>query len=471
MMKIQFLGGAGTVTGSKTLITYGKHQVLVDCGLFQGLKQLRLKNWEPFPVDPASISSVLLTHAHLDHSGALPLLVKGGFRGKIYCSAPTRDLSQLILEDSARLHEEDADFANARGFSKHHPARPLYDHTDVARACERMETVGVGHWESLPGGLRYRFWPNGHILGSTWIEAEAEGTRVIFSGDLGRAYPLLYPSGEPPREADYVVVESTYGDRLHHPLGPEDGRAIQAELAEVVLRTAARGGKVLIPSFAVGRTQDVLHLLARLKQENRIPSLPVYLDSPMGSHATDLLTDHPRWHRLTPPEIERLQSVARVVRTRQESMKIMREEGSSIIIAGSGMLTGGRAVHHLASFAPDERHTILLVGYQAPGTRGWALREREPEIKCHGRYFPVRAEVRELPDLSAHADQGEILDWLSRLTRPPRRVFVQHGEPPVCDALRRKIQDALHWEAYAPQLMEEFELESSGPRAPSTLER
>jgi metallo-beta-lactamase family protein len=455
-IQIRFLGGAQTVTGSKFLVTASRHRYLIDCGLFQGVKALRARNREPFPVEPGSIDAVLLTHAHLDHSGHLPLLVKQGFSGRIHSTAPTRDLAGLILSDSAKIQEEDADFANRKGFSKHSPALPLYDLQDARRAMEAFEVHEPGRWNNLPGGSRFRLSPSSHILGSAFIELEVEGRRIFFSGDLGRANPLLYPRPSQLRECNYLVIESTYGDRTH--LNEPDSPAVLSQLSEIVTSTVNQGGQLIIPSFAVGRTQELLLLLARLRQRIMSPTVPIYLDSPMGIEATAIFTEYSNWHGLTPVEIKEMNQITHVVRSRQESIEIMRSPLPKIVIAGSGMASGGRVLHHLASQLPNPASTVLLVGFQATGTRGRLLREGVGELKIHGRYVPVRARVQELNGLSAHADQSEILKWMRTAPIAPQMTFIVHGEPQASDALRVKMRDELGWESRIPAPMETIEL-------------
>lgn len=455
-MKLQFLGGVQTVTGSKTLFQFRKHKILIDSGLFQGLKDLRLKNRAPLPVNPRALDAVLLTHAHLDHCGYLPLLVRDGFRGKIYCSAPTRDLAKMILLDSAKLQEEDAEFANRKGFSKHSPAEALYTHEDVERALEYFQAIPPGKWTPLPGGVQFRLTPSGHILGSTFIELEAGGKRVVFSGDLGRSNPVLYDPPMRIERADYLVIESTYGDRNHFDAATAE--PVRAKLARVVRETCERGGQVIIPSFAIGRVQELLYLLSVMKKERSIPDVPIYLDSPMGVNATRIFTDYPSWHHLDRQEIDQLCRATQILGSREESIRVMREASPAVIIAGSGMVTGGRVLHHLSARLGDERSTVLLVGFQAAGTRGRLLRDGAEEVKMHGRYFPVKCQIEELVGLSAHADQGETLQWLRGFREPPKQTFINHGEPQASDTLRVKIRDALGWSSAVPQMGEEFVL-------------
>jgi metallo-beta-lactamase family protein len=454
-MEIRFLGGAQTVTGSKTLLTIGGHRLLIDCGLFQGLKELRLKNWNPIPVDPKQIEAVLLTHAHLDHSGALPLLVHQGFRGPIYSSQPTRELAEVILKDSARLQEEDADFANRHGYSKHSPARPLYTLEDAEFALTRFESIPKDRWRETPGRVKFRLLPSSHILGSTFIEIAVKDTRIVFTGDLGRRNPLLYYPPTQIHEADYLILESTYGDRCHSGASAIDG------LEKVINSTYQKGGHLIIPCFAVGRAQELIYLLWQLRNKKKIPRLPIYLDSPMGEAATRIFRENGNWHRLDPDDVASMCSIVTVLQQQKQSIQAMKSEHPSIVIAGSGMISGGRVLHHLAERLPDSRNSVLLVGYQAPGSRGRLLKDGASELKIHGQYVPVHAEIHEISDLSAHADQNEILSWLKNFTRPPKKVFINHGEAQAADALRVKIRDTLKWECVVAREDEPYTLENS----------
>jgi metallo-beta-lactamase family protein len=444
-VEITFLGAAGTVTGSKYLVRTEQGMLLVDCGLFQGLKQLRLRNREPFPVDPAIIDAVVLTHAHLDHSGWLPVLVREGFRGPIFCTPATADLAAVLLRDSAHLQEEEANFANRHGYSRHHPALPLYGALDAERAIELLRPVPM-HTETDAGaGASFRFVPAGHIPGAASVWLRADGATLAFSGDLGRSGDPTLPPPETGGPADWVVVESTYGDRLHPATDPED------ELAEVVQRTASRGGVVLIPAFAVGRAHAVLYHLYRLRQAGRIPDIPVYLDSPMAAEAMRILERHPESLRLSAAEARAVSGFARTVASVVESKRVGRMHVPRIVISASGMATGGRVLHHLKVFAPEPANTVLFSGYQAVGTRGAQMVAGEREIKIHGGYVPVRAEVRMMDSLSAHADREEILDWLSTFPSPPRHTFITHGEPAAADHLRLKIEERLGWTCSVPE--------------------
>ncbi len=456
-MEITFLGAAGTVTGSKYLVRTEQGSLLVDCGLFQGLKQLRLRNREPFPVDPATIGAVVLTHAHLDHSGYLPVLVREGFRGPVFCTPATADLAAVLLRDSAHLQEEEADFANRHGYSKHHPALPLYGALDAERAIELLRPVSMDVETDAGVGASFRFVPAGHIPGAASVWLRADGATLAFSGDLGRADDSTLPPQRTDGPADWLVVESTYGDRLHAAIDPED------ELAEVVQRTASRGGVVLIPAFAVGRAHAVLYHLYRLRQAGRIPSIPVYLDSPMAAEAMHILARHPESLRLSAAEARAVSDFARIVASVEESKRVDRMRVPRIVVSASGMATGGRVLHHLKVFAPEPANTVLFSGYQAVGTRGAQMVAGAREIKIHGGYVPVRAEVRMMDSLSAHADWREILAWLAVFPAPPRHTFITHGEPVAADHLRLKIEEELGWSCSVPEHRQSVHLVSAGP--------
>ncbi|MCP3710050.1 MBL fold metallo-hydrolase [Paraburkholderia sp. CNPSo 3274] len=451
-MRLTFLGAAQTVTGSRYLLEAGSKRVLIDCGLFQGTKNLRLRNREPLPFPADSLDAVILTHAHIDHCGYLPVLARNGYGGPAYCTPGTADLCGIMLRDSARLQEEDAAFANRHGFSKHHPALPLYTLEDAEEALRLIAPRPFDEPVTLGEQQTFRLLPAGHILGASSVVLCNGHTVVAFSGDLGRPDDPIVRAPSPPVHADYLVVESTYGDRLHDALNPED------ELAEMFSRTFARGGIVVMPCFAVGRAQEVLYYIARLKQSGRMANVPVYLDSPMAISVTDLYRRHMSDHRLTVSQVHAIDHAAFMARTVDESKAIAGRNGPMVIIAGSGMATGGRILHHLSLYASDPRNTIALVGYQAPGTRGAALEAHAPAIKLHGDYVRVRAEVSSITSLSAHSDYRETLRWLAGMTCPPIRTFVTHGEPAAADALRRRIVETLHWDCCVPEYGQSFEL-------------
>lgn len=451
-MKLTFLGGVGTVTGSKYLLDVDGARILVDCGLFQGFKQLRLRNWAPLPVAPASIDVVLLTHAHLDHSGYLPLLVKNGFKGSVHATDATCDLCSILLRDSGFLQEKDAELANRHRFSKHDPALPLYTQEDAERALKQFTPTHFDAAVSLPGGITARFRPAGHILGAAIVEIQTGGRTVVFSGDLGRVGSATMVDPTTIREADYLVVESTYGNRLHDRRDPEEA------LAEVINRTAGRGGTVVIPSFAVGRAQTLLYHIERLKHDGRIPSLPVYLDSPMAINASEIFCRYRADHRLSDHECRAACAVAHYVREADESKSLDTDAMPKLIISASGMATGGRVLHHLKHYAPDARNTILFAGFQAAGTRGASMTGGAERIKMHGEYIPVRAQVENLHMLSAHADTDEIMQWLRHFERLPKVTFVTHGEPDASDALRHRIEEELGWACTVPEYKDDVVL-------------
>lgn len=452
---ITFLGATGTVTGSKSLLTAGSKKILIDCGLFQGFKQLRLRNWEALPLAPREIDAVILTHAHLDHSGYLPLLARDGFAGKVYCTPAARDLCRILLPDSGYLQEEDAEYANRHHFSKHAPALPLYTREDAERSLHAFRAVEFGKEFDLGEGLTFQFIPAGHLLGAAFASVRHNGTSVLFSGDVGRPNDLLMAPPSVVRKADYLVVESTYGDRRHEAGDPK------MALAEVINRTVARGGVVVIPAFAVGRAQTLLYAIHLLKEATAIPDLPVFLNSPMAIEATGLYYEHLGEHRLDEAQCRAMARAATLVHSVEDSKKVNALRDPMILISASGMATGGRVLHHLKTFAPDERNTILFAGYQAGGTRGASMAAGTNRIKIHGEYIPVRAEVVVLDQFSAHADADEILDWLGRFEAPPRETFIIHGEPAAADALRRRIEEKLRWRCRVPDYMESVHLENT----------
>jgi metallo-beta-lactamase family protein len=452
-MDLQFLGAAGTVTGSKYLLRVGDARIMVDCGLFQGFKPLRLRNWAEPPFKPSAISAVVLTHAHIDHSGYLPLLVRKGFRGRVYCSEATADLCRILLPDSARLAEEDAERANRKGYSRHHPALPLYTERDAQAALGHLVTVPFGHDFQPVDGVRVTLSPAGHILGASTVKVSDGRTIVGFSGDLGRQNDTIMRPPEPMLRADYLVVESTYGNRRHENHDPD------AHLADIINRTLKRGGTVVIPAFAVGRTQTLLLAIANLKKRGRIPAAtPVFLNSPMAQDATGIYERHQREHRLDHATCEAMCRAARIVNSVEESRTLNLSREPKIIIAGSGMATGGRVIHHIAAFGPHAENAIVFAGFQAEGTRGAAMLAGAREVKIHGNYVPIRAEVAALGNLSAHADADELMAWLQTFEKPPRCTYVTHGEPSAADALRMRIKDELGWDVHVPEHLETAEL-------------
>ncbi|MDR6203910.1 metallo-beta-lactamase family protein [Paraburkholderia graminis] len=452
MMKLTFLGGAETVTGSKYLVEAAGMRILIDCGLFQGTKNLRLRNWSPLPVPVDTLDAVILTHAHIDHTGYLPVLARSGYRGPVYCTPGTAALCDIMLRDSAHLQEEEAGFANRHGFSKHKPALPLYTLDDAQRALRLIVSREFDVPTSLNDELCFRFLPAGHILGAASVVLCWRHTVLAFSGDLGRPTDPIMRAPMKLTDADYLVVESTYGDRLHATTDPEQ------ELAALFQRTFARGGVVVMPCFAVGRTQEILYYIAHLKQTGRMANVPVYLDSPMATGVTEVYRHHLNEHRLTVSQAAMIDKAAVMVRTVEQSKAIAAHQGPMVIIAGSGMATGGRVLHHLRLYAPDPRNTIALVGYQAPGTRGAAIAAHEPTVKIHGEYVRIRAHVETISSLSAHADYGETLTWLSGISPAPTQTFITHGEPAAADALRRRITDTLGWPCTVPVYQQSVEL-------------
>jgi metallo-beta-lactamase family protein len=454
---LRFLGAAGTVTGSRFLVDSPRARVLVDCGLFQGDREWRRRNWEDLAVDPATVDAVVLTHAHLDHSGALPLLTRGGFSGPVMCTPATAELAAIVLRDAAHLQEDEASYANEKGFSKHAPALPLFDTADAEKAIALLRPLDHDDLGQLPGGLHVRLRRAGHILGSAFAELDVAGVRLTVSGDLGRTtHPLLLPP-EHPSDADIVLVESTYGDRRHHADGDD-------ALADVIRRTAHRGGSCLLPAFAVDRTPVLLMALARLKRDDRIPDLPIYVDSPMALHALDVYRAaigrgdpdvRPEvgtgGHLFEPPGL-------RLMPSREDSEQLNRPSRSCIIVSASGMATGGRVLHHLAAQLPNSRNSVVLTGFQVPGTRGRALADGARQLKIHGRYVPVRAEIASLRGYSAHADADGLVEWL-RPMPAPRAAYVVHGEPDAAAALADRISRELGWTAIAPDYLEKVRLD------------
>ncbi len=450
---IQFLGATGTVTGSRFLLSCRSEQILLDCGLFQGLKELRLRNWSSPPLNVTSLRAVVLSHAHLDHSGYLPKLVKLGFRGNIYATPGTCDLLRILLPDSAHLQEEEAKYANKRGYSKHRPALPLYTVEDAYHVLDLLQPVDYAREMTLTAGISFRFFTAGHILGAAAIRitCDLDGVkqRLVYSGDLGRYKRPILKDPEPIEQADWLLVESTYGGRFH-PLNPEE------QLARIIQQVAEEKGWLIIPSFAVGRTQELIYVIRQLEDQGRIPFLPVHVDSPMAINATDIYCAHAEEHDL---DMKLLSDKKRsplcsrrffIHRTQEESKAINDLPGPLIVVSASGMATGGRVLHHLKNRLPDPKTTVLFVGFQAEGTRGRALQDGKTEVKMLGEIVPVRAGIKTIDGFSAHADQAELLRWLGNFKQPPRRMFLVHGEPQASLLLAGAIKEKLRWEVEIP---------------------
>jgi metallo-beta-lactamase family protein len=450
LTELTFLGAARTVTGSKYLLSHSGTKVLFDCGLFQGLKPLRERNWEAFPVPPSSIAAVVLTHAHLDHVGYLPRLVAQGFEGRVFCTAGTADLCRLVLPDSGRIQEEDARQANRHGYTRHQPAQPLYDEALANRALTRLYQVVYRRPVEIAPGVSVEFVPVGHLLGSAYVIVRLSGGKtILFGGDLGRYSRPVLPDPADPVAADMVLVESTYGDRDHE--ADDDGEGI----ARVIRDTFARGGKLIVPAFAIGRVEELLHWIRRLERERRIPVLPVYVDSPMAAEALKFYAA--RAAELDPDVRTANRNVSAFATARfqttvspQQSKALTANRRSAVVISASGMATGGRVLHHLAAALPDPRNTVLFAGFQAEGTRGRQLIEGATDVKIHGRFVPVRAQIEKVNSMSAHADRGEILRWLGAMPAPPSRLCLVHGEPRPMDALKVLIRERLGWDAHTP---------------------
>lgn len=442
---VHFLGAAGTVTGSKYLVEAFGKKIMIDCGMFQGLKQLRLLNWEFPPVDVSSINAVLLTHGHLDHTGYLPKLIKSGFHGRIYGTLPTLEITEIILRDSAKLQEEDAERATRHGYTKHRPAKPFYTMKDVEETIPHFKAEPLDEWIYLDQRIRFRYRYNGHIIGATFIDLEIGTKRFVFSGDIGRQEDVLMRPPSKPESADVLFIESTYGDRRHPPEGED-------RLAEIINKAVTRAGTIIIPSFAVERTQSLMYLLWQMQEKKLIRNVPVYMDSPMGKRVLEVFRRYVDWHQLSPEDCEKMCAAINVVETQKESKTVIDDYHPKIVIAGSGMITGGRVLGYLDKYIEDESTTVLLVGYQAAGTRGRDLQEGKKEIKFHGAYRKVNAHVEILEGLSAHADQPELIDWMSDIKIPPEKIFIVHGEDKGAIGLQKKIKESYGWESVIPEL-------------------
>ncbi len=445
-LKIHFLGAAGTVTGSKFLVETPEQNILIDCGMFQGLKELREKNWEYLPIEVSEIDVVLLTHGHLDHTGYLPRLVKQGFRGKIVGTAPTLAITKIILLDSAKIHEEEAEKANEEGYSKHKPAEPFYSIEEAETTLGFFHTEEKDKWIELSENIKYRFRYNGHIIGATFIEMEIFGKTFVFSGDIGREHDLLLFPPEKPEWADYLFMESTYGNKLH----PQE--SVSDKLVELINKTIYNRGNLIIPSFAVERLQTLMFLLWKLYNENRIPNIPIFIDSPMGNNVLSVFQNFPDWHKLPMKDFNAMNHRMNIITSYKETWETIDNPQPKVIIAGSGMVTGGRVLTYLKQMIDKTNTTILLVGYQAEGTRGRQLLDGAYELKFFGKYYPVKAEVHHIESLSAHADQQGLLDWTSNIKNIPEETFLIHGEPTAQDAFRVKLHDTHGWKVTIPKL-------------------
>ncbi|MBI4211584.1 MAG: MBL fold metallo-hydrolase [Deltaproteobacteria bacterium] len=443
-MKITFLGAAGTVTGSKFLLETGKQRILIDAGLFQGFKELRVHNWQDLPFDPRSLDAVIITHAHIDHTGYLPALCKHGFIGPIYSTAATKELCEILLPDAGYLQEEEARFANKHGFSKHQPALPLFTVEDARHALALFEQLPFHAWHELGNKLSFQFTPAGHLLGAACIHLKTDQGKLVVSGDIGRSNDLLIKPPEPVRQADYLLLESTYGNKDHQNQDP-----LQA-FEDIIHQAWDRKGVILIPAFAVGRVQAVLHILHRLKREGRIPEIPIYLDSPMAILATEVFCRYTHEHRLTADEARALAKTAKAIESQEESKMLSQSKGPKLIVSASGMATGGRVLHHLKWFAPDPQNTILFVGFQSPGTRGEAMVNGATKIRVHGQDVSVRAKVVHLENLSAHADRNDIVRWLAQMKRP-QKVILVHGEPSALLGMQAHLMETLRWPSVIPK--------------------
>lgn len=447
-IKIHFLGAAGTVTGSKFLLETPELNLMIDCGMFQGLKELRLQNWEDIPFDVSTIDTILLTHGHLDHTGYLPRLVKQGFRGAIVGTAPTLEITRIILLDSAKIHEEEAERANKEDYSQHRPALPFYTVTEAERTIKLFSSKEKEGWHRLSEHLKYRFRYNGHIIGATFIELELYGKIVVFSGDIGRKEDLLLFPPEKPRWADYLFLESTYGNKLH----PEE--SVSEKLIALINETIHNRGTLIIPSFAVERLQTLMFLLWKLYNERRIPNIPIFIDSPMGHNVLGVFERFANWHKIPLKEFHAMKNRMKIIASYKETWETIDDLRPKIVIAGSGMVTGGRVLTYLKQLIDEPNTSILLVGYQAEGTRGRQLLEGAHELKFFGRYYPVKAQIHHIESLSAHADQEGLLDWISDIKNVPEKTFLIHGEPSALQTLQVKIHDTLAWKVTVPKLNE-----------------
>lgn len=451
-VKIHFLGASGTVTGSKFYLETPELNIMVDCGMFQGLKELRTINWQPLPIDAAKIDVVVLTHGHLDHTGYLPKLIKEGFRGKIMGTPPTLAIASIILLDSAKIQEEQAKKANDEGFSKHAPALPFYNLKEAKDTINLFSGLKKEHWIQLSENIKIKFRPNGHIIGATFIELDIFGKLFVFSGDVGRLHDELLAPPERPKWADYLFLESTYGNKLH----PVEN--IEEILCDLIQKTIHSRSTLIIPSFAVERLQLLMYILWQLYKKNKIPNIPIFIDSPMGNNVLSVFKQFPEWHKLSANAFEAMNNHCTVITSYAETWKTIDDPRPKIVIAGSGMVTGGRVLTYLKQLMDKPTTTILLVGFQAEGTRGRQLWEGAHELKIFGKYYPVKAGIHRIESLSAHADQNELLHWIENIQNVPEKVFLIHGEPGALDAFKVKIKDTKGWNCHIPKLNETTEL-------------
>jgi metallo-beta-lactamase family protein len=444
--KVHFFGAAGTVTGSKILIDVPEKKILIDCGVFQGLKELRENNWKELPFDVCLIDVVLLTHGHLDHVGYLPRLVKQGFSGKIIGSAPTLAIAEIILNDSAKIYEEDAEKANKEKYTKHQPALPFFTKEEVAKTIIFFEVKQENEWVSLSENIKYRFQYNGHIIGATFIELDIYNKRFVFSGDIGRTNDYLLDDPKKPKWADFLFIESTYGGKLH----PKEN--VEAVLTKLIKEVIDKKGNLIIPSFAVERLQILMYVLWKLYKENKIPNIPIFVDSPMGNNVLEVFKRFSKWYKLPESEYNDMCNHINIIQSYRETWETIDNKKSKIVIAGSGMATGGRVLMYLKQLIDEPTTTVLLVGYQAEGTRGRLLQEGAHEIRFYGKYYPVKATIKSIESLSAHADQNGLLNWMSSIKNIPEKVYLIHGEATALDAFRVKIKNTYKWNVTIPKL-------------------
>lgn len=452
-VNVHFLGASGTVTGSKYIIETANHNIMIDCGMFQGQKELRALNWENLPFNVESIDVILLTHGHLDHVGYLPRIVKQGFKGKIISTEPTLEIAKIILRDSGKINEEDAERANKEEFTQHNPAKPFYTVKDAETTIKQMVSSQCDQWYFVNNSIKYKFNYNGHILGATFIEIVINSKVFVFSGDVGRAHDFLLKSPNKPQKADYLFLESTYGDTLH------SSESVSKKLVSLVYQTINNRGNLIIPSFAVERLQTLMYILWKLYKKNKIPNIPIFIDSPMGNNVLSLFERFPKWHKIPLHEFKAMQNRMTIITSYGDTWKTIDDPRPKIVIAGSGMVTGGRVLTYLKQLIDNVNTTILLVGYQAQGTRGRQLLDGEKSVKFFGKWHEVKAKVEHIESLSAHADQAELLAWLSAVENKPTKTFLVHGEALPIQVLKQKIESAYQWQVVVPKLNEVIRLE------------